>query len=291
MTGETVALDGAKQTAADGGEASKGKRTISSIEFPYNDLETAIGVAKAVHNRTGMSACTLPLLAAELDHEVNSGTFRLKITAARMFGLVRVDRASVTLTDLGRRLADERSDERGPDLDEAFLSVELYKALYKRYEGYVLPPPPALEREMVSLGVSEKQKDKARQAFDRSARYAGFVAANGRFVRPPRRASAAAAIAIEAAVSADASIQPEAGREAQQDRYGSGSGGGGTGDLQLDPLIVGLLRRLPSPERNWPARERAKWLQALAVNLGIIYGSDEPDMPDLNEPSVQPSRN
>jgi hypothetical protein len=274
MTGETIALGDAKQTAA-GGEAIKSKRTVSSIEFPYNDLETAVGVARAAHNRAGMSACAIPLLAAELDHEVNSGTFRLKITAARMFGLIRVDRASVTVTELGRRLADERGDERGPDLDEAFLSVELYSALYKRYEGYVLPPAAALEREMAALGVSEKQKDKARQAFDRSARYAGFIAANGRFVRPPHRVVVTAHIPAEAAVSADASVQSESPIQPQSNKYGSG-GDGGIGDLQLDPLIVGLLRRLPSPDRNWPARERSKWLQALAINLGIIYGSNEP---------------
>ena len=42
-----------------------------------------------------------------------------------------------------------------------------------------MPPAAALEREMVELGVSPKQKDKARQVFERSAEQAGFFATGG----------------------------------------------------------------------------------------------------------------
>jgi hypothetical protein len=38
----------------------------------------------------------------------------------------------------------------------------------------VILPAASLEREIVELGVAEKQKDKARQVFERSADQAGF---------------------------------------------------------------------------------------------------------------------
>jgi len=41
----------------------------------------------------------------------------------------------------------------------------------------VLPPSAAFERDIVGLGVAEKQKDKARQVFERSASQAGFFEA------------------------------------------------------------------------------------------------------------------
>jgi hypothetical protein len=59
---------------------------------------------------------------------------------------------------------------------QAFLTVPLYKALFENYRGFTLPRDVALEQQMVSLGVATKQKQKARQAFQRSAEQAGFFA-------------------------------------------------------------------------------------------------------------------
>jgi hypothetical protein len=52
----------------------------------------------------------------------------------------------------------------------------LYEAIFAKYKGYSLPPPKAIEREMISLGVAPKQADRARQVFERSAQQAGFFA-------------------------------------------------------------------------------------------------------------------
>jgi hypothetical protein len=40
------------------------------------------------------------------------------------------------------------------------------------------PPPPAIERQVEQLGVSPKQKERARQSFMKSAQYAGFIDAS-----------------------------------------------------------------------------------------------------------------
>src|SRR5207237_6915037 len=74
--------------------------------------------------------------------------------------------------------------ERGAKAD-AFLRVPLYSAIYERYKDGVLPPAKTLETEIVGLGVAEKQKTRARQAFERSAQASGyFEHGNNRLVRP-----------------------------------------------------------------------------------------------------------
>src|SRR3989339_689545 len=45
----------------------------------------------------------------------------------------------------------------------AFLPVELYQKVFEQFKGSPLPPHAGLERALVSLGVGEKVKDKARQ--------------------------------------------------------------------------------------------------------------------------------
>ena len=56
-----------------------------------------------------------------------------------------------------------------------FLNVPLYKAIFDKYKGGVLPPQAALERDIIGLGVAEKQTGRARQVFERSAEQANFV--------------------------------------------------------------------------------------------------------------------
>jgi hypothetical protein len=59
------------------------------------------------------------------------------------------------------------------------------RAFMTIYKGFTLPGPAALEKFMREVGVSSKQTGKARQAFMRSARPAGFFAhGEDRLVRP-----------------------------------------------------------------------------------------------------------
>src|SRR5690242_18747202 len=76
------------------------------------------------------------------------------------------------LSLLGRRAVDpaQARDAKA----KAFLTVPLYKTLFENNKGGVLPPAAALKREMVLIGVAEKQKHTARLVFERSAQYVGF---------------------------------------------------------------------------------------------------------------------
>src|SRR5208282_5845507 len=98
-------------------------------------------------------------------------------------GMTENERGVVRLTDLGRQSTDPLQ-EAGARI-EAFLRVPLYAQLFEHYKGYTLPPAAALEKYMREIGVSPKQTDRARQAFMRSARQAGFFAhGEDRLVRP-----------------------------------------------------------------------------------------------------------
>lgn len=46
-----------------------------------------------------------------------------------------------------------------------FLTCHCTRRFYDAHRGGVIPPAAALEREIVGLGVEEKQKDKARGEF------------------------------------------------------------------------------------------------------------------------------
>src|ERR1700733_14555387 len=82
------------------------KRIVSEIAFPYGDLDDGVEVARALHRRFGYN-CESDQLAAEMGTEPKHSRFRTQVASARIFGAVEVDRGSISLTDLGARLADE----------------------------------------------------------------------------------------------------------------------------------------------------------------------------------------
>ena len=239
---------------------SKRERLQSSIQFPYTDLEVAISVADSMHN-SGYQECAPDQLAAVMNQRVSSGNFRQKVAAARAFGLIHTIPGRISLTDLGYRILDS-SQQRGARA-EAFLSIALYRKLYDDFRGKQLPPrPAALERTFENYGVSPKQTDKARHAFDRSAKQAGFFDhGNDRLVEPGDIPVRAAPLAQEP-------------REVPTIEKGNGGGGGGELPPHLDPLIVALLNKMPTG-KSWPLPGRVKWLRALAMNLSFVYEADD----------------
>jgi hypothetical protein len=113
---------------------------------------------------------------------VGGGTFRSRLSAAKMFGFIETGGGKVRLSDLGIRLLDAATTRAAKA--EAFLNVQLYRAMYDSYNGFALPPAAAVERQMISMGVPPKQAERARQAFASSAQAADFIASNGRFSKP-----------------------------------------------------------------------------------------------------------
>jgi hypothetical protein len=231
-------------------------RQRSTIEFPYQNLESAVEVVKAVHAVGGQS-CPFDALAAKLDMKADAGGFRLRLSTAKIFGLLNYDRGTVSLTSIGTRMCDPEQEAQARA--DAFLAVPLYEKIHEQFKGTTLPPIEGLENAMVALGVSPKQKDKARQVFQRSAKEAGFFR-----------------------LSADRLVMPAAGRGRSDTIpmnppafYGGGEPARSARrdvDQDLHPFIQGLLTTLPKNAGDeWSAEDRRKWLQAAATIFDLIY--------------------
>lgn len=241
--------------------SADGKRSYerSTIEFPYNDLDEAVGVVKTIHQNAG-TECDLDALAAYMKQSMTSGTFRGRVANAGTFRLTENDRGKVRLTELGRMILNAEQETQARV--ESFLSVPLYQKLYERYKGYTLPPSAAFEREIIALGVASKQTDKARQAFMRSARQAGFFDhGEDRLIKPQLTP-----------IPTTKPIEPP---RPEMDAGGRGGGSGGGGKPPIDQLIKGLVDRLPPSDTVWALRDRAKWLQTAMNAFDLIYKSED----------------
>jgi hypothetical protein len=264
MTGEKVNFQEAASAAAASKETNKDAREMSTIDFPYVALDGAIEVAKALYSRCAFGSCDQDELAAQMGQTL-SGAFRQKTSAARTFGLISKDgRSAFVLTDLGKRIVSSEN-ERAAKVD-AFLSVPLYVQIYEKFRGHNLPPPKALEREMETLGVSGKVADRARQSFEKSAQLAGFFdSGKERLVRP--RMETTSAVATE---TSQTSAPPPAPESPQR----SFSGGGGNMPPEIDPILLGLISKLPPSGSNWPKSKRKLWLAILENSLELVYEDD-----------------
>jgi hypothetical protein len=154
----------------------------SSIAFPYGSLKDAEEIANSLHGKWGDDA-EIDQLAAGMKTTSSSGTFRAKLGTARTFGVLEGTRGRARLTTLGKQIVDPKTVAAARV--DAFLSVPLFKALYEKHKSGVVPPDEALENEILELGVSSRQTDRARQSFQRSAEQAGFFAhGRDRLIQP-----------------------------------------------------------------------------------------------------------
>jgi hypothetical protein len=57
--------------------------------------------------------------------------------------------------------------------------------------------------------------------------------------------------------------------------FSSKGGGGGGDDNGIDPIIAGLLKRLPKSGAKWPKAQRKLWPQLLEGIFDLIYQDEE----------------
>ena len=202
-------------------------------------------------------------LAGYMKQTTTSGAFRGRVANAGTFGLVSYEKGVVALTALAIEIL--KPDQEKASRVEAFLHVPLYKLMYDEFKNGMLPPPSAVERAMAKFGVASKQTEKARQAFTRSARQAGFFAHGDDRLVKPQLGSSPGSSAIPGTGTPTASL-PTVANEARHI-----GGGGGAPPRGPDPIIAGLIDRLPPPDSVWEIAERAKWLQTMTSAFDLIY--------------------
>jgi hypothetical protein len=105
----------------------------------------------------------------------------------------------------------------------------------------------------------------------KSAQYAGFIdTATGRFVKP-------------GIVQKDEG-QRQQDKPADSDRPRTGGGtGGDENPPAIDPIIGGLLKRLPKTGDVWPEVDRKLWLQLLEGSFKLIYKDAPVEPPHSSE--------
>jgi hypothetical protein len=256
----------------------KRQKEQSSIAFPYVDMDSAITVARAMYESGGFP-CTREQLAGAMKTSPGNGSFIMKCAGARMFGLIESKDGKYQLTQLGFNILDE-AREKAARVD-SFLCVPLFKRAYEEFKNRQLPPRPlGLENAFVQFGVSPKQKANARLAFEKSARQAGYSTIDpDRLIEPilgPTGPTGVTAPRAPHGLSPVVSVS-SVGLEATSAAAGKGSATITEVDTNLDPLIRGLLSRLPKAGEKWDANKRARWLQTLAANFDMVYQSDDGD--------------
>lgn len=231
-------------------EVTADKRERSTIAFPYGDLNEAVLVVAAIHKNVGGGSADLDQVAGWMNQTVTSGAFRTKVNTARIMGLVKTGNARLQLTSLGQKIVSP--DTQAQARADAFLAVPLYREIFDKYKGFSLPPNVGLEREMADLGVAEKQTDRARQAFQRSAGQAGFFKeGTNKLVRP--------------------GIAPLTDGERDHKEKADGGGGPGDGGGGLHPFVKGLVETLPPAGDPWHDEGRQQWLDAASAIFKLIY--------------------
>ena len=53
-----------------------------------------------------------------------------------------------------------------------------------------------------------------------------------------------------------------------------------------DPLILGLVARLPKPDTAWPLEDRAKWLRTAASIFALVYRTGEEEGHERDEGEI-----
>ena len=227
----------------------------SKLSFPQVTLENCIPIAQAIY-KVGGDECTWDQLAAYLQLAPKSGNFRAKMLSTKRFGLLTYASGMVQLTSLGRRTLHVETDKEM--LVEAFFSVTIFKDLYEHFQGMPVPPNEAIEGKLSTLGLPTTQTKRARQVFLSSAQYAGF-----RDLAPDR---------LVLPVSSSQRIKDEPVIEEKEETIEKQV----SNSLEINPLIMGLLNKMPKENESWPIDKFIIWLKTLQLNLAVIYG--QPDL-------------
>jgi hypothetical protein len=230
------------------------------MAHPIVPLTDVIEMVNLIHDRGGR--CRFDDLAEALEQVRSSGAFRGRTSAGRMYGATETVGGELVLTDLGTRIASRRT--QADALAEAFLNVELYGKLYRRYEadGGKLPAVKGIDDDIAVLGVLPQRAMRARQVFMRSAETAGyFRSGRDRLIRPKadRSGTPAGTIASMQAHS------PEL-REPAQESHAEAV------PVAEHWLVKALVTELPPRDKPPTPAQLRHFLETLRMNLETIYG-------------------
>src|SRR6185312_3207659 len=248
-------------------------RARSGVSFPYWDLDSVTEVARAIHERAG-GACDTAQLATMLGYSgISNGSFRTRVSAAKMFGVIEdSDDHRLRVSARGRRIVAPVTDADGISArTEAFLAVDLFRRVFDRFNGTTLPEQVGLRNLFANeyQVVPDRIAPTVRILLD-SAEQAGLFQAAG------NRSRMAMPLSAGFTPAAPAPIAPPAIEKIEIHRPGGNGGGGGDdGTSEIDPAIVGLLKRLPPVGTAINAKRRKVLIDAFTNVVAFLYPDAE----------------
>lgn len=231
------------------------KEARTGPRYPVYDLDSAIEVARKLHERGGDQASN-HALATYLGYSgIRNGAFISRLAAARLYGLIEGPTS-------GLRLTPRAHDAVSPDYPEieaqarlaAFESVPLFAAFFKEYEGKQLPPRQGMLNALeVKFGVPKSQSGSVLERLIDSAEQAGLFQIAGsrtKMVRPR----------VEGERPPTRAQQP-----AEPERQQSSPS-----KSRLPTLIEGALDELPRNDA-WDEAQMKEWLDLFERVLRVVY--------------------
>ena len=242
----------------------KDPREVSTIAFPYVGLDDAIETTRAIFDKGGV-ALSRDQLAGVMGQQPGSGNFSTKVAAARLFGLIESTSGKYQLTKLGFDILGCDETQVKAAMVRAFLNVPLYRRTYEEFRnGYLPPRPNGLEGAFAGFGVASKQTNRARRAFDNSARLAGFFEhGEDRLVEPIVSLQQKIADSVKRTLGP---MSTDKGRDHPPAPMSATE----------HPFIQGLLISLPPLGEEWGATDRIKWLRAATTAFELMYKGGGP---------------
>lgn len=239
------------------------------ILHPYFDLNDSLAVAKVVHDRGG-GQCARDLVAAALGYSTTkSGAFNSRISAAKQFGLVRVEGDIVSTTDKAITILHPVMDlDATIGRRDAFLSVPIFQKVYEKFKGSSLPQESGLQNFFKSeFKISDERLKPAVRVMLASAEQAGFFAAAGntRLIAPGGVQVAAGKLEPS---KADSEGHADRSKVSPPATISEGSS-------NVHPALIAMLRELPRSGTEWPPAKKDRFMAAFRSIVDVVYPDPE----------------
>ena len=150
------------------------------------------------------------------------------------------------------------------------MAVELFKKVFDKFNGTTLPATVGLKNLLTTeyQVVPDRVVPTVRIMLD-SAEQAGLFSAAGNRTRMvmPLAAAPPHSAARPAAPAKHLEVPP----------HGSSGGGGGGDGIDIDPAILGLLKRLPPGGTPLSGKKRKALIEAFTATVNFIYPDADGD--------------
>jgi len=272
-------MEAVKAVPNEGEDRKSGKpRDTSGVSFPYFDLDSVVEVARVIHEAGGLTH--LDQLAALLGYSsIANGSFRMRVSAAKKFGVIDgTNKSGLRATSRGLAIVAPENDGTATRARvEAFMAIELFKQVYDRYNGTSLPGEAGLKNLLeTTMGVVKDRVTPTVRVMLDSAEQAGLFRTTGNRTRMvvPTNVGALSSTNLARPPAQPKPATPPTD-EGQGARNGGSGGGGGGGNWDIDPALIGLLRRLPPVGERLSKPRRDALIDAFKATINFIYPEDE----------------